>query len=431
MGKCCNQRVVYGWAMRYDSGMSPAGESVQPRVMSREFLRRAVRIPASPDPDTTTVQTVQEMVRQIHTSALDPVLQNTAVNAVAGWAGGPAFGISGRDPFSDPAAIAESFFWWAKHNLRFVHHSKQIYALLGERDQLQLLISPDVLVRMKRMEGDCAIYTMVMCAMLEALGVPFEICTVAVNPFQPSVFSHVFARVVLPDGRRIPLDASHGKYFGWRVPDQDILRSQVWSADGSPAEDVPEFSGLNGYRVNPNPWWSSGFGSLGLGQDETPELTSTDVTDLIGSSPLDMTGSNQIANSLTTDSTASLANVAASIGVSPTLLDSSTTYNPSTGLATTSVSGTQGYVAPTSSSTAAWAAFAAQLAKSGMTLAEINSIQPGTVVSANGAILRQAAGLPVPVGSSLTASLGANSSSYLMIGGVVIAGLVAVSMLKK
>jgi hypothetical protein len=60
-----------------------------------------------------------------------------------------------------------------------------------------------------------------------------------------------------------------------------------------------------------------------------------------------------------------------------------------------------------------------------MTLAEINAIQPGTVVSANGSILRQATGLPVPVGTGITAALG-SSSTMLLLGGVA---LVVVVML--
>ena len=43
----------------------------------------------------------------------------------------------------------------------------------------------------------------------------------------------------------------------------------------------------------------------------------------------------------------------------------------------------------------------AALAKAGLTLAKISSIQPGTVVSANGAILRQSTGLAVPVGAGI------------------------------
>lgn len=98
-------------------------------------------------------------------------------------------------------------------------------------------------------------------------------------------------------------------------------------------------------------------------------------------------------------------------------------------VAVTTPSGPQvGYAAPPVSDTAAWANFAATLAKSGMTLAEINAIQPGTVVSANGAILRQSTGLPVPVTTSNTnLGLTASGSSGLLIAAAV--GFVAVLML--
>lgn len=91
-------------------------------------------------------------------------------------------------------------------------------------------------------------------------------------------------------------------------------------------------------------------------------------------------------------------------------------------------------VAPSQNS-AQWAAFASSLAKGGLTLAEINSIQPGTVVSANGAILRQNPGYSVPVAnigtqfSSLFSTAGV-SSNILLTGGLLIGGLFLASMFK-
>jgi hypothetical protein len=104
--------------------------------------------------------------------------------------------------------------------------------------------------------------------------------------------------------------------------------------------------------------------------------------------------------------------------------------DPTTGLTTSTVGGSTGYVAPSQSS-AAWANFAATLAKGGMTLAEISTIQPGTVVSANGAIMRQATGYPVggnPFGSLSTSLASAPSwlpwaagglAALLLIGGMM------------
>jgi hypothetical protein len=54
-----------------------------------------------------------------------------------------------------------------------------------------------------------------------------------------------------------------------------------------------------------------------------------------------------------------------------------------------------------------------------MTLAQINAIQPGTVVSPNGAILRQATGLPVPNSTSnLNLGVSGLNTNTLMVFGL-------------
>ena len=217
--------------------------------MSPGFLRRVKRYQADlHDPDVATAQTVELMAQQIRKAAGDPLVQRNAVEAVKQWRGGPLYGMSGRDPFADPLAMAESCWWFAKHHIKFVHHNELIAVWFNEQDQLQLLISPEILVRMRKMEGDCAIYTMLICALLEALGLTWEIVTAAVDGRQPDVFSHVWPRVVLPDGRRVALDASHGDYAGWQVPQERIYKVAIWNEAGRPVGDSPSFRGLHGYR---------------------------------------------------------------------------------------------------------------------------------------------------------------------------------------
>ena len=76
--------------------------------------------------------------------------------------------------------------------------------------------------------------------------------------------------------------------------------------------------------------------------------------------------------------------------------------------------------APSSQNSAQWAAFASSLAKMGFTLAQINAIQPGTVVSANGAILRQNPGYAVGT-PTMAGNLGI-STTTLMVGGLLLIG---------
>jgi len=367
----------------------------------------------SDDPDTATQQTVQEMCRQIHQAAGDPMVQRAARLAMA-FAGGPA----------NVSAI-DACWWWVKHALRFKHHGGMFEAWssdLGDpSNKLQLLIAPDVLVRMSRMEGDCAIYTMMLCAMLESLGIQWEIVTAAVDARQPEIFGHVWPRAVLPGGNRESLDASHGRYPGWQVPSYDLHRVWIFNDSGvRVAEQGPGFSGLHAYRAR------RGFGRLGLGatcvdDGEGGEICTNDGTDSTGDGTVSGgTCPGSVGCPGYIDPNASVGTLAPST-FSNVCADGSAPI--ATGGCSSSGGYATGYTAPSPSSSAAWAAFATAMGKAGMTLAQINAIQPGTVVSANGTILRQSTGYAVP-GSTLSTSLGSMSStSMLMLAGVAVVAL--------
>jgi hypothetical protein len=254
------------------------------------------------DPDRATALTVELMCQQISRSALDDRLRAAALDAVRRFRGGPEFAATGQDPFQSPAAICESVWWWAKHILRFQHHEGLIRVWFSETDQLQLLISPALLLRMEKPRGDCAIYTTLICAMLRASGIEYEIVTLAVDPNQPEVFGHVYPRAVLPDGRRLVLDASHGKYVGWEVPKEHQLRRQVWDSAGNPIPDADRgrFRGLRGYQPRPRrpmlprrltalPGGIAGYGRGGFGQYiDTGEYVPT-TSSTTGYTPPDIT----------------------------------------------------------------------------------------------------------------------------------------------
>lgn len=331
---------------------------------SGEYRKRAPRVELSNDPDVATQQTVQYMAGYIHQAARDPLVQGACFNAVRNFRGGPVWAGSGIDPFTNAQCMAESCWWWCKWNLRFKHHGQQFEAWsrdLGDpRTKLQLLIAPDVLVRMRKMEGDCAIYTMMVCAMLEALGLPWQILTLAVDAHQPEIFSHVCAR-----SNSETLDASHGSYPGWQVPDYDIHRAWVFDSNGNKVSDqsagMGRFTGLHAYRSRGR---RRGMGTMLC--DETGCYDDGTVD----TSPTSPGYANPVSDPYPV-----------------------------------------GSIQAPSQNSAQWATFATNLSKMGFTLAEINSIQPGTVVSANGAILRQATGLPVPIGgSSLTTAFGSGNS---------------------
>lgn len=202
------------------------------------------------NPDVATAQTIEVMCSLIDRAANDPVVKLAARDAVRRFRGGPLYAAAGVNPWQNPGALASSIWWWAKHALTFVHHEGMIQVWFNERDQLQLLISPDLLMRMKNPRGDCAIYTMLVCAMLKALGLHYEIITAAVTPNSP-IYDHVWARC--PDANYLNLDASHGSYPGWQVPLEHRNRTQVWDESGTPVEDnAPQFRGLHAYNPRPS-----------------------------------------------------------------------------------------------------------------------------------------------------------------------------------
>jgi hypothetical protein len=166
------------------------------------------------------------MAGHVRHAAGDPIVRETAQRAFDQF--GKLHGAA------DARAIAESAWWWCKVYLTFVHHEFIIRQRLGEAGHLQGLISPEVLVRMDKPEGDCAIFSECLGAFLTSFGVPFEFVTVAANPNEPGIFSHVFVYAVMPDGQRLPLDASHGKYPGWQVPSAHVSRRQVWPVTARP-----------------------------------------------------------------------------------------------------------------------------------------------------------------------------------------------------
>jgi hypothetical protein len=338
-----------------------------PQIDSPAFWAQPFRVPASSDPDTATAQTILIMCGHVRKAAGDPVVQYRAADAASQFRG-----LAGtRD---DARAVAAAAWWWCKTYLKFVHHEFIIRQRLGESGHLQGLISPEVLVRMEKPEGDCAIFSECIAAFLTVFGIPYEFVTVAANPSETDVFSHVYLYAVLPDGSRLPLDASHGQYPGWQVPSAHVTRRQVWDSDGNPVADRgSRFDGLHNY------------GLRGLGEyDESGAWVDTAAS---------------------TD---------------PYLQPGGTTYDLGPGyFGTTPPAGS---ITAPSQTSSQWGVFASSLAKMGFDLAKINAIQPGTVVAADGSILRQNPGYAV--GSPTVAANLGISTTTLMIGGVALLAVV-------
>jgi hypothetical protein len=231
---------------------------------------------SSEDPTEATAQTVEYMCELIHDSLADGIVQRVTGRLLA-------------NGFASVTDCAIEIWGFAKQHVRFVHHQKLLVAWLGAPKELQLLIRPDALLKMREPKGDCAVFTTLICAMCDCAGLPWEIVTIACDPRQPGIYSHVYPRVILPDGRRLVMDASHGKYPGWEVPADHVSAKQVWNHDGQPIEDeaprlmrniTPSLEGVDMRHLYN--MYMPGEGRRGLGQDDSGDDGGDDLSIAVG-----------------------------------------------------------------------------------------------------------------------------------------------------
>lgn len=195
--------------------MSPVSDTEAAALLREDpnFIQGSLQ-----DSDEATAQTVRFMASLVKHSLSDPIIGQAWRDAWQRFAG-----ITGGDE-------VQCAWWYAKSTVKFVHHQELLRDWLYTLDDLQLLISPEALLKMQSPKGDCAIFTTLIQALLAYQGIQFETVTVAVNPSVPELFTHVYAQAVRPDGARVPLDASHGKYPGWEAPPDRVLKKKYGTA---------------------------------------------------------------------------------------------------------------------------------------------------------------------------------------------------------
>ncbi len=177
--------------------------------------------------DHATAQTVGLMAEQIGKCAQDAAVQAAARNVLVKYSQGRA----------GAYAACWAIWWSIRHTVKFVSDDSILHWIpTPNPPELELLVSPSVMVRARNPQGDCDDFTMLACCFLQCLGVSWEIVTVAADPGDSQRWSHVYAVAILEDGRRMPMDAAppDAKFPGWEVPADHILRYQAWDQEGRP-----------------------------------------------------------------------------------------------------------------------------------------------------------------------------------------------------
>ena len=188
------------------------------------FWGTPIRLDVRPtDPmntDTSTIDTIHQMIALAKSSANTPVI-NSVVNSLLVTL---PHNYTNRD-------IARAIWWWVKSHVTFVTDEEILASQLGyEKDPHQeLLIAPETLLAMPTPAGDCDDFSTLVASLLLCAQIPCSFVTIAVDEVEPNRFSHVYTKCYLADeGQFMIMDVSHGSIPGWETQ-RHIFRRMEWS----------------------------------------------------------------------------------------------------------------------------------------------------------------------------------------------------------
>lgn len=157
-----------------------------------------------PYPDSQVAQTIDLMRERVREDAANPEFQAYAARVLGGTTG------------MDAATLA---WQHVKGVVRF-HRDEELGGGLSD-DTVEFIIRPREMAKfVERGQacGDCDDFSMYLACLLETAGVPCAFVTVAADERAPGQYSHVYVRAYPENAEAIALDASHGAYPGWEVP---------------------------------------------------------------------------------------------------------------------------------------------------------------------------------------------------------------------
>lgn len=171
---------------------------------------------AIPEGDPGTIATIEQMRRLIDHGMKDPYIHELAAGII-GLAGVRAFDWMGE---------ARAVYNWVRQHIRFTRDVRGKETLHAANDIVRLGI------------GDCDDFTILICSLMGTIGAKCSIITVASDPRDPDLFSHVYPEVSI-NGRWVTMDAARrDPRFG--LAPANYYRKRRWDAVS------PEFQDLEG-----------------------------------------------------------------------------------------------------------------------------------------------------------------------------------------
>lgn len=215
---------------------------------------------AIPEGDPGTIATIDQMRRLIDHGMKDPYIHELSAGII-NLAGVRAFDWMGE---------ARAVYNWVRQHIRFTRDVRGKETLHAASDIVRLGI------------GDCDDFTILICSLMGTIGAKCSIVTVASDPRDPDLFSHVYPEVSI-NGRWVTMDAARrDPRFG--LAPANYFRKRRWDATSPDYQDIAGLGSAGGAaaRARPvlkfrrrNPWGGLGRvrGLRGLGQPSTSPNT--------------------------------------------------------------------------------------------------------------------------------------------------------------
>jgi Transglutaminase-like superfamily len=168
----------------------------------------------------TTLKHIQALIRS---GAKDFYVRQKAIDILLSKAVKP------KDYWGEIKALFE----WVQHNVRYTKDPFRVEVLHSARRLLELRA------------GDCDDMTIVLGAMLEAIGHPVRLVVTGPDPLRPQLFSHIYLEA-FHQGRWLPLDATMPYPMGWEPQTlvKQVIPIQRHTAMLHPHPELPGFAAM-------------------------------------------------------------------------------------------------------------------------------------------------------------------------------------------
>jgi transglutaminase-like putative cysteine protease len=163
----------------------------------RRYLAPPLRLPQIyldqiPNGYLGTARTVEHIKTLIQAGARDFYVRQKAIDIL----------LERRVKPKDYRGEIKALFEWVQQNVRYTKDPVRVEMLHSPRRMLELRA------------GDCDDMTILLGAMLEAIGHPIQLVLAGPDPYRPLLFSHIYLEVDYK-GQWIPLDPTMPYPMGW------------------------------------------------------------------------------------------------------------------------------------------------------------------------------------------------------------------------